>query len=85
MSKPNACELVKNYGTAVGLAIGPGEVCVYDKTAHKPLKLLMISGDKPAAVFRYRPKTLAHFASACALIAKGRAIPNINIRPFVDH
>jgi hypothetical protein len=79
MSKPNACELVKNYGTAVGLTIGPKELCVYDKTAHKPLKLLTTSGGKSVTIFRYLPKTLAHFASACALIAKGRAIHNRNI------
>ncbi|WP_206112825.1 hypothetical protein, partial [Rhizobium laguerreae] len=69
----------KNYGTAVGLTIGPKELCVYDKTAHKPLKLLATSGGKSVTIFRYLPKTLAHFASACALIAKGRAIHNINI------
>ncbi|RWY77888.1 hypothetical protein EHI44_33235 [Rhizobium leguminosarum] len=79
MSKPNAGELVKKYGTPVGFTIGPEEVCVYDKTAHKPLTLLMISGDRPATIFGTDQETLAHFTSACALIAKGRAIHNTNI------
>ncbi|WP_164566710.1 hypothetical protein [Rhizobium ruizarguesonis] len=39
----------------------------------------MISDEKSVAIFLYLPKTLAHFASACALIAKGRAIRNTNI------
>ncbi|MBY3363277.1 hypothetical protein HFN97_36775 [Rhizobium laguerreae] len=51
MSKPNASELVKNYGTAVGLTIGSRELCVYDKTAHKPLKLLTTSDEKSVAIF----------------------------------
>ncbi len=83
--KPNACELVKNYGTAVGLTIGPQELCVYDKTTPKPLNSLTISGAKSVAIFRYRSKTLAHFATACALIAKGLAIHNRNICLLWDY
>jgi len=59
--------------------MGPAKLCVYDKTAHKPLKLLMISDDRPATMFDTDQESLAHFASACALIAKGRAIHNTNI------
>ncbi len=59
--KPNACELVKNYGTAVGLTIGPEEVCVYDKTAHKPLKLLTISGEKIGSDLSIPIKDLSTF------------------------
>ncbi|MGO7211170.1 hypothetical protein ACC817_06130 [Rhizobium ruizarguesonis] len=77
--KPNACGCGESYGTAKDLAIGPAKVCAYDKTAHKPLKLLTISDDKPATTFGTDQETLAHFASACALIAKGRAIHNTNI------
>ncbi|WP_206642393.1 hypothetical protein [Rhizobium leguminosarum] len=81
MSSQTPVGVVKNYGTAVGLTRGPEEVCVYDKTAHKPLKSLMCSGDRPATMFGADQESLAHFASACALIAKGRAIHNINICP----
>ncbi|RWX23305.1 hypothetical protein EHI43_33725 [Rhizobium leguminosarum] len=71
MSSQTPVGVVKNYGTAVGLTRGPEEVCVYDKTAHKPLKSLMCSGDRPATMFGADQQTIAHFASACALIAKG--------------
>ncbi|RWX22095.1 hypothetical protein EHI43_36355 [Rhizobium leguminosarum] len=66
------------------MAIDPAKVCVYDKTAHKPLTLSMISDDRPATMFVADQKSLAHFASACALIAKGTSDSQYEYLPFVD-